>query len=185
MTATLTATLITMEYNTMECEFECEWECAYCELMDEYCKEGINWEIVCRLLQDNPALCSKRDDWDWYPLHFACYHNAPISVIEILINIWPEGLNETVKFINESTGYSYDNTPLEWACGASAPDKVITLLVQTSCKLSYQINDEAGAILMDMNQDLHLLKKLYDHWEWYHQKEHLFCPQKERSLYHK
>ena len=86
---------------TMECEFECELECPHCELNNEFCKEDINWEKVCMLLQDNPAICSERDDWDWYLLHFACYHNAPVSVIEKLVNIWPEGLNETVKMENE------------------------------------------------------------------------------------
>ena len=169
---------------TMDSELECELECTHCELNDKYCKEDINWEKVCRLLQDNPALCSKRDDWDWYLLHFACYHNAPVSVIEILVNIWPEGLNETVKIINKSTGYLYDDTSLELACGASAPDEVILLLVKTSHKLSYRINHKAGEILMDMNRDLHLLKKVYDHWEWYHDKEHLFRPQKEFNSYH-
>ena len=37
---------------------------------------------------------------------------------------------------------------------------------------------------MDMNWDLHLLKKVYEAWEWCHDKEHLFCPQKEFRLYH-
>ena len=81
----------------MECEIECELECPRCHLNDEFCEEDINWEKVCTLLQDNPAICSERDDWDWYPLHFACYQNAPVSVIKKLVNIWPEGLNETVK----------------------------------------------------------------------------------------
>ena len=90
MTTTLTATLITMEFDSMECEFQCKWDCAHCDLIDEYCNEGsINWEMVCSILQDVPELCSIRDDWDWYLLHFACYHNAPLLVIETLVNIWP------------------------------------------------------------------------------------------------
>jgi hypothetical protein len=138
---------------------ECELECAHCELNDEYCKEDINWAKVCSLLQDNPALCSQRDDWDWYPLHFACYHNAPFSAIEILIKIWPEGLNETVEMVNESDGHRYDAPALELACGAGAPDEVISVLAQTSRQLGYRIYHVPGEILMDMNRDLNLLKK--------------------------
>ena len=118
----MTATLITMECNTMECEFECELDCALSELDDELSKEDINWVKVCRLLQDYPSLCSEGDNLEWYPLHLASYYNVPLLVIQILIDIWPEGLNETVKFIDKSLGYSYDNTTLELACHASAPD---------------------------------------------------------------
>ena len=65
------------------------------------------------------------------------------------------------------------------------PDKVITLLAQTSHKLGYCINAEAGAILMDMNRYIHLIKNVYDDdWEWGHHKEHLFHPQKEFNSYH-
>ena len=85
----------------MECEFECELECPHSLLNDEFCEEDINWEKVCTLLLDNTAICSERDDWDWYLLHFACYQNAPVSIIEKLVNIWQEGLNETVKLENE------------------------------------------------------------------------------------
>ena len=62
----------------MECEFECESECPRCLLTNEFCEEDIDWEKVCTLLQDNPAISSQWDDWDWYPLHFACYKNAPV-----------------------------------------------------------------------------------------------------------
>ena len=102
-------------------------------------------------------------------MHFACYHNAPFSAIEILIKIWPEGLNETVEMVNESDGYirmyRYNAPALELACGTGAPDKVIILLAQTSHQLGYRVYHEPGEILMDMNQDLHLLKKVYEAWE--------------------
>ena len=142
------------------------------------------------LLQDNPAICSERDDWDWYPLHFACYQNAPLSVIEKLVNIWPQGLNETVKMENERTGDIYDETALKLACYASAPDEVIVLLAKASHKLSY-VNHKAGEVLMDISQDLNLIKKVFrnyqlyhgnGHWEWFHEKEHLFRPQKREQL---
>ena len=183
-----------MDGDTMECEFECELECPRCLLNDEFCEEDVDWEKVCTLLQDNPALCSERDDWDWYPLHFACYKNAPVYIIEKLVNIWPGGLNATVKYDPESTGYSYDYTALEFACGASAPDEVITLLAQTSRKFGYPINDFACEILMELKRDLNLIKEVFriyykyranDHWEWFHEKEHLFRPQKERNSYHR
>jgi hypothetical protein len=182
-----------MDGDTMECEIECDLECPQCLLNDELCEEDVDWEKVCSLVQENPALCSKRDDWDWYPLHFACYQNAPVSVIEKLVNIWPEGLKETVKMENERTGDLYDETAFELACYASAPDELIVLLGKASHKLGY-LNHTAGELLMDMNRHLNVIKKVYDHrglrrdndqWEWFHEKEHLFRPQKEINSYHR
>ena len=120
---------------------ECELDCAYCAVIDEYHKDDINWEKVCSLLQDTPALFFRRDDWDWYPLHFACYMNALLSAIEILLKIWSEGLNESVEMVNEADGSIYYAPALEIACMASTPDEVITLLVQTSHKLGYQVGN--------------------------------------------
>ena len=88
-----------------------------------------------------------------------------------------------MRIINKSTGYSYDDTALELACGPSVPDEVITMLAQTSHKLSYRVYNCSGEILMDMNWDLTLLTKIYVPWEWSHDKEHLFHPQKEFYLY--
>jgi hypothetical protein len=118
-------------------------------------------------------------------LHFACYRNAPFSAIESLIKIWPEGLNETVEMVNELDGYRYDAPALELACGAGAPDEVISVLAQTSRQLGYRIDHVPGEILMDMNRDLNLLKKIYDPWEWRYHMEHLFRPQKEFHSYNR
>ena len=158
--ATATAKIIAMDGDTMECEFECKWDCAHCHLMEEYCNEdGINWEKVCRILQEVPELCSVKDDWDWYPLHFACYHNAPLSVIATLVNFWPEGLNETVGMENKYDGSIYYAPPLEIACGASAPDEVILLLAKMMHQKGYELTNLSGEILMDMNRDLGLIKR--------------------------
>ena len=46
-------------------------------------------------------------------------------------------LNETVTMVNESSGNCSDAYALELACSASVPDEVISVLVQTSCQLSY------------------------------------------------
>ena len=90
-----------------------------------------------------------------------------------------------MKFFNESTDSTSNDTALELACCVSAPDEVITLLAEASCRFGYPKYKIAGSLLVDHNRDLQLIKKVYDgHWEWYHQKEHLFHPQKEKSSYH-
>ena len=134
-------------------------DCIQCEINDEFLKENINWERVCKLFQDNPALCSEREDWGWYPLHFACDQNVPLWATKILLRIWPEGLTETVTMVNESTGNCSKAYALELVCSASAPDEVIIFLVQTSHQLGCWVYHLPGEILMDMNRDLHLLKK--------------------------
>ena len=68
-------------------------------------------------------------------------------------------MKEMVKVFDESTGYSDDCTTLEIVCDVSAPDEVISFLVQTEHQLHLQVSHMPGEILMDMNQNLDLIKK--------------------------
>ena len=176
LTITWTATLITMASNGMECDFVCKWDCAHCYLMEEYCNEdGINWEKVCHILQEVPSLCSIMDDWDWYPLHFACYHNAPQFIIETLVNIWPEGLNEMVKVIN----MQHDMTALELACDSDAMDDVIIYLYKSAHNHCLPVTDWRGSLLMERNQNVHLIKGYFANDDSWNLNEYLYCPQKD------
>ena len=117
------------------------------------------------------------------PLHYACYWNAPLWAIQFFVRIWSEGMKEVVPIFDESTGVCKDCTALEIACDASAPDEVISYLAQTTHQLGLPISNWPGESLMEMNQNINVVKTVSDksEWTWC---EHMFHPQKEGS-YHK
>ena len=63
-------------------------------LLDEFEKDVdvIDWERVCMLVNASPAVCRVKDEYGWYPLHFACYANAPLYVIQFLVRTWGDAL---------------------------------------------------------------------------------------------
>ena len=50
------------------------------EIIAEFEKEDINWQRVCHLNKLNQGLSRVRDEYDMFPLHFACYQNAARSL---------------------------------------------------------------------------------------------------------
>ena len=122
-------------------------------LLDEFEKEVINWEWVCMFINANPAVCRVRDDYRMYPLHDACYSNAPFHAIQFFVRTWCEALKEVPVFSNGSTGYfiSNDWKALELACDANAPVEVIKFLADTTHGLGFSISNMAERILTERN----------------------------------
>ena len=116
----------------------------FLEILDEFDKEVINWQWVCLLFHANQALCRVRDEYGMFPLHYACYQNAPLYAIQFFVRIWCEAMKEVVPISNTSTGVSNDWTALELACDVDAPLEVIHYLMQTTCHLGLDITNWAG-----------------------------------------
>ena len=74
-------------------------------LLDELKKAVIDWERVCMLVNANPAVCRVRDDYRMFPLHYACYSNALLYVIQFFVRTWCDALKEVPVFSNGSTGF--------------------------------------------------------------------------------
>ena len=83
-----------------------------------------------------------------YPLHFACYANAPLYVIQLLVRTWGDALQEDHVY----DGYGGINNPhgaLILACDANAPLEVIQYLVDTISPCSGRVVDEAQRIVIE------------------------------------
>ena len=63
-------------------------------LLDEFEKDvdAIDWERVCMLINASPVVCKVKDEYGWYPLHFACYANAPLYIRGHRNQLWTENL---------------------------------------------------------------------------------------------
>ena len=80
------------------------------EILAEFEKEVINWQRVCLLFNLDQGLCRVRDEYNMFPLHFACYQNAPLWAIKFFIRINPEILHERVLIIHTLSGVYGDWT---------------------------------------------------------------------------
>ena len=92
-----------------------------------------NWQAVLAVVEADPQAASKWlygvDDnntvpmiWKRLPIHLACTHGAPVGLLEMLIQSYPEG----VATVDAHTGY----LPLHMACGKSSA-AVVKLLLET------------------------------------------------------
>ena len=131
------------------------------EIFHEFDKEVIDWQWVCLLFNRNQALCRVRDDYGMFPLHHACYWNAPLWAIQFFVRIWCEAMKEVVPISDTSTGVSGDWTPLELACDADAPLEMIHYLTQTTCHLSLDITNWAGSIVMERNRNIDVVRSFF------------------------
>ena len=118
----------------------------------------IDWKRVCMLVNASPAVCRVEDEYGWYPLHFACFANAPLYLIQLFVRTWGDALlNDTV----------YDDKN-EWsalllACNADAPLEVIEYLVKNSHR-GGSLNDEAQCIVIKRKRELDVLRCVADQW---------------------
>ena len=115
------------------------------EICHELEKESINWEQVCLLFNLNQGLCSVRDEHDMFPLHCACYQNAPLWVIKFVIRINPEFFHERCPIIHSLSGVYSDWTTLELACDANAPLEVIDYLVESTRHVGDEVTHCRGS----------------------------------------
>jgi hypothetical protein len=69
-----------------------------------------------------PDAVKEKDSFGSVPLHYASENNAPLDVIQWLVEMWPDAVRE-----KDSDGC----LPLHRACTANAPLDVIQLLVDT------------------------------------------------------
>ena len=154
-------------------------------IIDEFDKEFVNWERVCLLFHNNPSLCQVRDEHDMFPLHYACYRNAPLWAIKFFVRIWPEAMAKFVTLADNSAGViDSDVTALEIACDVNAPDETISYLAATTRQLGLTIPKWPGEFLMEMNRNIDVVKTVTDEneWTWC---EHIFRPQKGDRSYDK
>ena len=145
------------------------------QICHKFDKKVIDWEPVCLLFHANNDLCKVRDDYGMFPLHYACYHNAPLWAIQFFLRLWRMAMKKVVPIIETITGVSSDWMALQLACDANAPDEVIDYLVQLTHYLSLRLTNWGGSILMERNRNIHLVKDYFHEWNWQH-KESLYCP---------
>jgi len=91
------------------------------------------WTKARKLLQTPSAVmaCKYRDDHGINPLSKAVYNNAPIEIIQKLIELYPQAMLET-----DDRG----NTPLHWACSIGIELETVHLL------LDHELSSEAASI---------------------------------------
>ena len=122
------------------------------EILDEFDTKVVNWERVCLLFLNNQALCQVRDEWGMFPLHYACYCNAPLWAIKFFVRIWPEAMEKFVPLTDNYAGViDSDCTMLEITCSFGVPDETISFLAQTTHQLHLPMPKWPAEILMEMN----------------------------------
>jgi ankyrin repeat protein len=77
-------------------------------------------EEITLLVQTYPNAVRVRDAEGFLPLHWACYHGAVASVLQVLVAAWPESVRETI---------SYGRLPLHLACRQNATLDRVQVLV--------------------------------------------------------
>lgn len=80
----------------------------------------INAELVHMLIKADPTGVQTNDDYDNFPLHWACQNGASFELTKFLIDSYPLALQM-------GNGIAY--TPLHLACKSQAPLEIIKLLV--------------------------------------------------------
>ena len=103
------------------------------------------------LVNASPAVCRIEDDYGMYPLHFACYANAPLYVIQHLERMWGDALwNDTVG--DDENEWS----ALLLACEADAPLEVIVYLVD-KVTIGGSLHNEAWHIVFERKREMAVL----------------------------
>ena len=129
-------------------------------LLDEFDKrpDVIDWKRVCMLVNASPAVCRVEDEYGMYPLHFACYANAPLYVIQFLKRTWEEALLNDTLYDDENKW-----SALILACEADAPLEVIEYLVR-KVPIGGRLNNEAERIVFERKRELDVLRCVADDW---------------------
>lgn len=79
------------------------------------------------------------------PIHIACEHDAPVAVLNVLVDAYPEGLVKTDKA---------GNLPIHYACSLQSPESAMSLL--KACPESVTAKNKKG------QTPLHLACSRYD-----------------------
>ena len=158
-------------------------------LLDEFDKrpDVIDWKRVCMLVNAFPAVCRVKDEYGMYPLHFACYANAPLYVIQFFVRTWGDALKDDTVF--DGYGSIEDEcSALNLACYADAPLEVIEYLVDQRPS-GRGVNEEAQCIVYERKRELDVIRCVADEWPW---RESIYTPvnspsleknERERALY--
>jgi Ankyrin repeat len=152
-------------------------------LLDEFEKDvdAIDWERVCMLVNASPVVCKVKDEYGWYPLHFACYANAPLYVIQFLLRTFGDALKE-----DQNTNGENEDGALILACKADAPQDVIQYLVDTTLINNQYVADEAHRIVIERKRELDVVRCVSNEWSCYesmHERVYNFPQSTERALY--
>ena len=99
------------------------------QLFAEFLKPTKNWDQVRQWVQECPAVCQEKNSDGSLPLHCACYANAPLGAIQLLVAMWPYAVKE-----KNSEG----SLPLHLACKRNAPLDVIRLLVEIEARTVHE-----------------------------------------------
>ena len=83
-------------------------------------QDSASMEEIVLLVKAYPRAVRVRDQEDFLPLHWACYHGASVPMLKLLLSAWPESIHETI---------SQDRLPLHLACRQSATLHGIQFLV--------------------------------------------------------
>jgi hypothetical protein len=134
-------------------------------LLDEFEKEVIDWSRVCMLVNASPSVCRVKDEYGMYPLHFACYANAPLYVIQLLMRTWEDAIKEDIVYDGHTTIYNEWGT-LNLACDADAPLEVIQYLVDTTSRSGIPVTDEALRIVIERKRELNVVCCVAPEWPW-------------------
>jgi ankyrin repeat protein len=89
-------------------------------LVEACCQANASPEHVRSLIRSNPDAVRVRDAEDFLPLHWASCKNAPVEVLKILIEAWPDSVRETMK----------GGLPVHLACRQGASLDRIKFLVE-------------------------------------------------------
>jgi hypothetical protein len=103
------------------------------------------------LIRANPGALLKEEEKGWIPLHYACRFKAPIGVVRLLLQMYPDKGRASVS--------KYDRlgrTPLFYAVRYDAPAGVAGLLLE--------VDPTSSAVLEeDQNEDAPLAL-VWDSW---------------------
>ena len=62
------------------------------ELRVECSQEPPSLEKIQSIVQRDPEAVKYEDEYDQIPLHYACYNQAPLTVVEYLLQQWPRSI---------------------------------------------------------------------------------------------
>jgi len=86
-------------------------------------KKASSFEIIKYIFDKNPnAACHQGGEYDNFPLHSACFHNAPVALIKLLYNAFPRAVQA------RNSRFTQGDLPLHLSCNCKAPLEVIKYL---------------------------------------------------------
>jgi hypothetical protein len=105
----------------------------------------INTDLIRILIEACPDLVKMWDDYG-HPLYYACKENAPIDVIKLLIDIYPEGFKDiSLNKLSSSTLVALAKEKAVKENGYAASNVVFSLYNIAKCETGRQSCIDAGA----------------------------------------